>query len=256
MAEWPEASRSCRLAPSAMLASPPIVPSLPRAEPSARDRRMANLCLALLVAMGAAAVVGVMGSLYLADRHPLLLVALSPLPRHLLLVAPTVDPVAFVLVATVRSLSFFLVCFHLGRTLGPSALSWLEGRAPRMGRLVRGIEHAFQRASYPVVLALVGPTVSVIAGAAGMRAFVFAALATLALVARLALILEVGDWLRGPLDALRTLVGTYWLPGTLVLVLGIALSRWRGRAGDAVRTRPVGPSRRLPESRGEDERSP
>ncbi len=239
-----------------MLASPPIAPSLPRAEPSVRDRRVANLCLALLVAMGAAALAGVMASLYLADRHPLLLVALSPLPRHLLLVAPTVDPLAFVLVATVRSLSFFLVSFHIGRTLGPSALSWLEGRAPRMGRFVRGIERAFQRASYPVVLALVGPTVAVIAGAAGMRAVVFAALATVALVARLALILEVGDWLRGPLDAVRTLVGAYWLPGTLLLVLGITLSRWRGRGSESAPTKLAGTGRRLRASRGQDGRSP
>lgn len=239
-----------------MLASPPIAPSLPGAEPSARDRRVKNLCVSLLVAMGAAALAGVMASLYLADRHPLLLVALSPLPRHLLLVAPAVDPVAFVLVATVRSLSFFVVCFHLGRILGPSALAWLEGRAPRMGRFVRGIEHVFQRASYPVVLALVGPTVAVIAGAAGMRAVVFSALATVALVARLVLILEVGDWLRAPLDAVRTWVGAYWLPGTLVLLVGIALSRWRGRATDSAPTRPAGTGHRVRASRGGGESSP
>ncbi|MDG2305051.1 MAG: hypothetical protein P8R42_10415 [Candidatus Binatia bacterium] len=179
--------------------------------------------------MSFATLVGVVASLYLANNHPLALIALSPLPRHLVLVAPTVDPAAFLLVATARSLSFFVVCFYLGRAFGPAALVWLELRAPRMGRFVRWLERAFAHASYPAVLLLAGPAVAVIAGAAGMKAVVFSSLAAVALMARLVLILEVGDWLSGPLEAVRSLIGIYWIPGTFLLVLGISLSRWRGR---------------------------
>lgn len=188
------------------------------------------MCLALLAPMSLATLVGVVFSLYLANNHPLALVALSPLPRHLVLVAPAVDPAAFLLVATTRSLSFFVVCFYLGRVFGPSALTRLESRAPRMGRFVRRIELAFDRAAYPVVLLLVGPAVAVIAGAAGMKAAVFSSLATVALVARLVLILEVGDWLSSPLESVRELIGMYWIPGTVALFMGLTLSRWLGRS--------------------------
>ena len=187
------------------------------------------MCLPLLASMSFATLVGVVASLYLANNHPLALIALSPLPRHLVLVAPTVDPAAFLLVATAPFPVVLRRVLLPGRAFGPAALVWLELRAPRMGRFVRWLERAFAHASYPAVLLLAGPAVAVIAGAAGMKAVVFSSLAAVALMARLVLILEVGDWLSGPLEAVRSLIGIYWIPGTFLLVLGISLSRWRGR---------------------------
>ena len=89
----------------------------------------------VLAILGAGSLVGVAASLYLTAHHPVLLIALSPLGRHLMLVAPRVDPVVFVVVAVTRRLLFYVACFHLGRALGPAAILWLEERSRSAGHV-------------------------------------------------------------------------------------------------------------------------
>ena len=84
------------------------------------QRKTVRLCLSVLGALGTASLIGVAFSLYLVNHYPLLLIALSPLGRHMVLVAPMVDPIAFVVVAVARRMGFYLASFHLGRTLGPA----------------------------------------------------------------------------------------------------------------------------------------
>ena len=60
-----------------------------------------------------------------------------------------------------------------------------------------------------------------------MRSGVFLALLTAGLVLRMAIILWIGDWLRGPIEAVLAWVRAYWLPGTLLIVAAIALRRRR-----------------------------
>lgn len=191
-----------------------------------RDRRTARLCLGLMAVLGVGSVVGVGASLYLAVNAPLLLIALSPLLRHLVLVAPNADPVAFVLVGTARTMLFFLASFYLGRAFGPAGLTWLESRAPRTGGFVRWLERVFEKGSYAVVLLFAGPAVSMIAGISGMRVLVFASIATVAMVFRLLLILELGDWLREPLRDVLAVIDEYGLPGTIALLAAIAGYQW------------------------------
>jgi membrane protein DedA with SNARE-associated domain len=177
-------------------------------------------------------------SLYLVNHAPLLLIALSPLGRHLLLVAPIVDPVAFVAVGVARRMLFYLASFHLGRALGPAGLPWLEARAARFARFVRWLERLFARASHAVVLLMTGPLVSALAGISGMRVGVFAALATTGLVARMLIVLGLGEWLREPIEAALAVIDEYRLPGTLVLIGAIALHQWRRRAAAPRRPAP------------------
>jgi membrane protein DedA with SNARE-associated domain len=187
-------------------------------------------CLWILAVLGGGSMAGVAFSLYLVNHHPLLLIALSPLGRHLVLVAPIVDPVAFVAVALVRRMAFYLTTFHLGRALGPAGITWVEGRAARFGRFVRWIETIFSRASHLVVLTMTGPTVSALAGISGMRTDVFAALAVLGLVARLLLVLGFAELLRDPIERLLSVIDEYWIPGTAVLATGVAIHQWRRMA--------------------------
>ena len=123
----------------------------------------------VLGVLSAGNVVGVVSSLYLAVHHPLLLVAISPLGRHLLLVAPTVDPTAFVVVAVLRRTLFTIACFFLGRALGPTALVWLGSRAPWARRGYALLEQLFARASAVAILVFPGPAMSAVAGGAAMR---------------------------------------------------------------------------------------
>ena len=193
------------------------------------ERRIVRRCLTALGVLGAGSMIGVGFSLYLVNHYPLLLIALSPLGRHLILVAPIVDPVAFVVVAVVRRMLFYLASFYLGRAMGPKGIVWLEARAARFARFVRWLERLFSRASRAVVLLMAGPTVSVLAGISGMRTGVFIALAVPSVVARTLLVLGFAEWLREPIQALLALIDEYWLQGTAVLLIGVAVYQWRQR---------------------------
>jgi hypothetical protein len=145
-------------------------------------------------------------------------------------VAPIVDPVAFVAVAVARRMAFYLPCYRLGEIYGPSGIAWVEARAARFGAFIRLIERIFRRASRTVVFCMTGPTVSALAGSAGMRLALFATLAAAGLVLRMLLVLGIAGWAREPIEALLALIERYWIPGTLLIVAGILVHRWRARA--------------------------
>lgn len=196
---------------------------------SSRQRQTIRLCLSILGVLGSGSLIGVAFSLYLVNHFPLLLIAISPLGRHLVLVAPSVHPVAFLLVGVGRRMLFYLASFHLGRALGPIGIPWIEARAARFGKFVRWLERLFSRAPRLVVLCMTGPTVSALAGASGMRTAPYVALASAGLTARMLLVLGFAEWMREPLEALLLWIDAYWVPGTIVMVAGVAIYRWRRR---------------------------
>lgn len=193
-------------------------------------RRIVRLCVATLATLSSISLVGVAFSLYLVNHHPLLLVAMSPLGRHLLLAAPAVDPVPFVVVVVVRRMVFYLASFHLGRALGPAAFAWIESRSAGMGRFVRWLEQIFRRASHGIVFFLSGPTLSILAGASGMRPWVFVALATPGLVLRAVVVLGVAATVRPILEVVLAWIDAHWIPGTVAMLAIVAIYRWRRRS--------------------------
>ena len=195
------------------------------------QRRVVRLCLIGLAVLSTGSMIGAMSVLYLANHFPLLLIALSPTGRHLILVVPTVHPAAFVAVATLRRLAFYVPCFILGRTLGSTALAWLETRFRGAARFVEWLERIFQRARYPAVLFLVGPIMSTIAGNAQMPVATWIPLVACGLVLRMVVVVWFGEWLREPIQRLLELFDEYWIPGTIVLGAGTALYQWRRRTG-------------------------
>jgi hypothetical protein len=199
------------------------------------QRRVVRRCLLALGVLGGASMIGVAFSLYLVNHYPLLLIALSPIGRHLVLVAPIVDPFAFVAVALARRMAFYLATFYLGRALGPAGIVWIEARAVHFGRFVRWIERLFSRASHVVVFAMASPTVAALAGISGMRTGVFLALATAGLIIRLVIVLGFAEWLREPIEWLLAWIDEYWIPGTVVLVAGVVLYQWRRRVARGAR---------------------
>ncbi|MGE4605307.1 MAG: hypothetical protein AAEJ52_01040 [Myxococcota bacterium] len=197
------------------------------------QRRVVRLCVIGLAILGTGSMIGSMSVLYLANHFPLLLIALSPIGRHLILVAPTVHPTAFIAVATLRRLAFYLPCFILGRTLGPRALAWLHTRFRGAARFVQWLERIFQRARYPAVFLLPGPIMSTIAGKARMPIAKWIPLIAAGLVLRMIVIVWFGEWVREPIERLLALFDEYWIPGTIVLVVGTGIYqiRKRQRAG-------------------------
>ncbi len=196
------------------------------------QRRAAARSLWTIGALGAASLIGVGSSLYLVHNYPLLLIAQSPLGRHLILVAPIVNPYAFVAVAVSRSVAFCVPCFYLGRAAGPVAVQWLESRSPRFGRAVRWLERIFrssEKRSFALILLFPGPAMSTIAGDSGMRPAVYVSFLIAGLVLRMQVVLWLGEWLRDPIELVIAWIGQNWVPGTVVLVAGIALYQWRQR---------------------------
>lgn len=194
---------------------------------TAEAQRVARLAGGTLAVLSTGSLVGVASSLYLVNHHPLLLIALSPIGRHLLLVAPTVDPVAFVAVAVGRRMLFYVASFQLGRALGPRGVLWVEARARRFGRFVRWLERLFARFGGWLVLVSAGPTVSALAGISGMRMGTFLSLAIPGLVLRMVLVVALAEWLREPIEAALAWVEARWVPGTVLLVIAIAVHQAR-----------------------------
>ncbi len=201
------------------------------------QQRVVRLCLIGLAVLGIGSMIGGMSVLYLANRFPLLLIALSPTGRHLILVAPTVHPAAFIAVATLRRITFYIPCFILGRILGSTALVWLETRSPRAARFVEWLDRIFQRAQYPAVFFLPGPIMSTIAGNSKMPVATWIPLVACGVMLRMVVVVWFGEWLREPIERVLELFDEYWIPGTIALVAGTALYQWRRTGRTAGRSR-------------------
>ena len=112
------------------------------------QRKPVRLCLSVLGALGTASLIGVAFSLYLVNHYPLLLIALSPLGRHMVLVAPMVAGGVETILGVQRDPLFGpAVMFGLGGVfvealgdvvfrLAPFGL----GEARRMIREIRGLK--------------------------------------------------------------------------------------------------------------------
>ena len=197
-------------------------------------QRRVRLWGTVLGVLGAGSLLGVAFSPYLVTHWPLLLVGLSPLGRHMVLVAPVVHPLAFFLVLVARRLAFYFGCFQLGRALGPWAVPWVEARSRHAGRFLRFLERLFNRAPRAVVLVMSGPSVSALAGVSGMRSRVFVPLATVSLAARVVLVMGFAEWIREYVEIALAWIDAYWIPATVVTASGVVLFQlWqrRPRAG-------------------------
>jgi hypothetical protein len=211
--------------PAAILSE---IPGAPGLDPDAIQ--LVRRCLSMLGVLSAGSMIGVTFSLYLVNHYPLLLIALSPVGRHLVLVAPTVDPIAFVMVGALRRLLFYAPCFLLGRSLGITGIDWLEARAGWAVRFVRWLQGLFVRAPRAAVLLLPGPSMSAIAGMSGMRLATFAGLASVGLLIRMMTVVAFGEWLRGPIEEVLAFIERIALPGTALMLTGVLIYRsWARR---------------------------
>jgi len=205
------------------MALPPHTPGADGAAPLSGDaQRVARLAGGALAVLGTGSLLGVSFSLWLVNHAPLALVLLSPIGRHLVLAAPLLDPVVFVVAVTARRMLFYLASFYLGQALGPPGVLWIEARARRFGRFVRWLEGIFGRWGRAVILLAVGPTTSALAGISGMSVRTFTLLAVPSLVVRLVAIVLLADWLEAEIRIALDWIEAHWVEGTLVMILGVA----------------------------------
>lgn len=148
-----------------------------------------------------AGTIGVAFMPYFLSRAPLLLVALSPLFRHLVLVSPSVDLASLLAVAVPRHFAPDPFVYLLGRDYGPLAVEWVETNSPGLGRWIRMLEKLFARVG-PLAL-LVSPdiAVSTLAGAARVPFAVFCAMNLLGTVGNVIVARWFGVALEGEIRA-------------------------------------------------------
>src|SRR5689334_13696164 len=121
-------------------------------------------------------VAGLVGTAFapvLLAHHPLVLVAMSPVLRHLALASTSVDATSFVAVAVVRLFAPDPFVYAIGREYGPAAVAWVKARSRAANRWMRLTERAFARAGALLVVVSPGPFVCLLAGAERMPVATF-----------------------------------------------------------------------------------
>lgn len=208
-----------------MTVSPPLLLS-------SEDRRIVRLCLMVLGGLTLCMWTGIAMAPYLVNNNPLLLIALAPVSRHIVLVVPVVGALAMIAIAGVRHMLFTTFAFFLGRAIGEPGIVWLESRAAKTGRFVRWLQAFFNRWGYFAVFVFPLGAMAAIAGMARMNPRGFFAVAIVGVVTRLFLLSLVASSLREPILWFLEVVRRWQGPATLVcvsLVAGWQFWKWRKR---------------------------
>jgi len=209
-------------------------PPNPQGEPQSLEltpeqSRTVRLCLIAIGVLSVGTWTGIAFSPYLVSNYPLLLIAISPPSRHMVLVAPIVGPWWVLLVGGARTLTFTAVAYILGRSLGEPGLVWLDQHAERFARFVRWLEGFFQRWSYLAVFVFPLGAMAAIAGVAKMKPVAFFACAFAGVMFRLSLLVLLAESVREPLMAMIEWIREYQMPATLVCVALVLANQYRKR---------------------------
>ena len=159
----------------------------------------------------------------LVANHPLLLVAMEPRNRYLLLVADRVDFVPFLVVATVRRLVSDPLFYLLGYLYGEAGVRWMERKMGDSGGLLRGMESGFKKAAPVMVFLFPGLIVCMLAGATGMNPVLFLALNVAGTVTVVSLLYRFAEFFDGPLGAVNRF---YANNGKVLTALSIVITLW------------------------------
>ena len=183
---------------------------------------------------------GVAFSPALLTYSPLLLIALSPIPRHLVLAAPISDPIPFVAIATLRRAIACTMYYFLGDTFGESGLAWLSKRYPKLRTLVRWIDRLFQRAGAAVLVVAPSPPMSALAGNAKLPLWQFVPAVTIGQAIWCSLTYWLGDFLGAWTMPFIAWLKDHVVSATIACIAAVAAYqlvrryRQRKRAADAI----------------------
>jgi membrane protein DedA with SNARE-associated domain len=188
--------------------------------------------LVYAIPLGIMTVSSLIGSAFMPwflARHPLWLIALSPLIRHMVLVSPSVDPVSLFAVAVPRHFLPDPFVYFLGREYGPLAVEWAETNSPSLGRLVRALERLFGKVG--VVALLVSPDiiVSTLAGAARVPLPLFVVFNIAGTFVTVAVARWFGDVFDREIHAIVAFFQAHLVLVTAVSVLLVVALNWYSR---------------------------
>lgn len=180
-----------------------------------------GLFVAALTAVGT--VVGSALSPYLLVSHPLILVLMSPIPRHMLLVAPSVDLPSYLLVGVARRMLATSGAVCLGLRFGEAGIAWVENHDDRFRRGARWLRVAFRRAGLLVVFVSPNPFVTATAVAIGAPLRAVMVVACLGHVMWLLIWHRFGDLFSAWIAPITDFFQRYTWQSTAVCVVGVAV---------------------------------
>jgi membrane protein DedA with SNARE-associated domain len=162
----------------------------------------------------------------LVKNHPLLLIALEPRNRWIILVAEKVSFWPLLVFGTLRRLASDPLFFLLGHLYGDGAVRWAERKFDFGTGTVEKIERIFQKAGPVLVFFAPGALVCVLAGATGMSPVLFFVLNVVGTVVIVTLLFHFASVVEGPVDAINGFYGDNFKWLTVVTVLLTALYIW------------------------------
>jgi len=188
--------------------------------------RVRHALFGLIAVLTAANVIGTALSPYLVLEHPLLLIALSPDGRHVVLVAGAVPTTWLVVLGTARRFLALVAGFGLGALYGDAAVTWAEQRVPRLTRVIRFIERLFERFGLFLFALAPLPGIAVLAGAARTRFVLFALAGVLGQAAWIRLTVEFGEAVSAWTQPILAFVSRHVVATTVVVAALVALQQW------------------------------
>lgn len=189
--------------------------------PIVRRRPSKRAVTLLAIPLACVAAVSVAGDAIMpgiVDEHPLLLIALNPRNRNLVLATNQLDAWSYYTVGFFRLLLTDPLWFLLGYWYGETALRWAEQRTRTFGDTLRWLERGFSKAAYPLVVVAPNNWICLFAGSAGMGLATFFVLNIAGTIGRLYLIRVLGEQFESPIGEVLDFIGEYRLP---LLVLSI-----------------------------------
>ena len=180
------------------------VETAPPARP-APSRKTLTLIVAPIIVIFVVGTIGNMIHPTLLVNAPLLLVAMEPRFRYMLLVAPRVDLLPFMVIVLIRRLFADPFLFALGRLYGDSGVRWMERQLQDTIGWVRKVERGFGKAAWIFVLLWPGLVVCTLAGATGMSFTTFIVLNVVGTVATTYLAYAASDLVSTPVGWINNL---------------------------------------------------
>ena len=166
----------------------------------------------------------------LVKNHPLLLVALEPRNRWIILVAEKVSFWPLLIFGTLRRLASDPLFFLLGHLYGDGAVRWAERKFDFGTGTIEKIEKIFQKAGPVLVFLAPGALVCVLAGATGMSPVLFFVLNVVGTIVIVTVLFHFASVVEGPVDAINGFYGDNfkWLTVvTVVLTVLYIWNQWR-----------------------------
>ena len=168
----------------------------------------------------------------IVDRNPLLLIALNPRNRNLILATNELDALVYYLVGFFRLIASDPVNYLLGFWFGDRAIAWTEKRSRTYGPLIRDGEQWFRRLSLPLIFAAPNNVICALAGATGVSLRMFAVLNVTGTIARLVVIRQLGSTLESPISSVVDFIGEYRTPILIISVIGVVWTVFGEFRGD------------------------